>query len=362
MPVGITDLKSVITIPGNWDLTYLKRWSLADGTTFDRLVAQLGGAMVLFNRSLTQGYWAQYWYPTTQIESEYFVGGDSNELEKVSEYTRPDPLRGKTTGHMIPMHDYGGALGWTYMALRRGTMPKLSLGMRHLVERAQNTWQKRLLERLFTSASETVGTAGKSVPFADGGTADSAYVPPYYDGRTFLYTHNHFDRQLDTEAGRQASILAGMFHLMEHGIMPPYDLVIPEGDLALWYAMDEFVPPQRSGINTAALEVRGTVDEGTYVGLYECQYGVARVKTEARLPVNYCGLFKPAGHGSPMSPLAVRYEPGYPLGLSLVGTIQSFPLQDAVAYFTFGDGIANRLAGYACYFYSSSTYVDPTIT
>jgi len=361
MTIGITDLKSVIKIPTYWDLDYLKKWQLGDGATFDQMVSRMGAALVMFNRSLTQGYWSQYWYPTTTIETEYDTGGDSAELELISEFTRPDPLRGETTGHMLPMHDYGGAMGWTYMALRRGNMAKLSLGLRRLVERSQNTWEKKLLTRLFTNTYEAVGT-GRSMPFADGGTADSSYIPGNYGGQTFAYTHNHFAYAADSEAGRQAAVLAGMVHLREHGIMPPYDLVIPYADVASWYAHDEFVPPIRSNINTAALEVRGTVNEAEYIGLYETQWGVANVKVETRLPTKYMGLFKPMGHGSPQNPMVVRYEEGYPLGLSLVGTVQQFPLQDAVAYFTFGVGIANRLAGDCNFFTSGSSYTVPTIT
>jgi hypothetical protein len=362
MPIGITDLKQVIRIPSTWDLTYLRRWETSDGMTYDRLVARLGGAMVLFNRSLTQGYWSQYYYPTTGNEREYPIGGDGDELELTSEYTVPDPLIGASTGHMLPMKDYGGAMAWTYMALRRGNSEKLQLGIRHLIERAGNTWEKRLLERLFTSAAETVGSTGVSVPFADGGVADPAYIPPYHEGRTFLNTHNHFQRETDDSTGRIASVHNGMQHLREHGIMPPYDLIIPEADEALWTAEDNFIRPVRQSIITAGLEVRANISEDEYIGLWEDDYGLARVKVEQRLPANYMGLFKPQGYGSQANPLVVRYEEGYPLGLTLVGEIKQFPLQDAIAYFTFGVGVANRLAGVATYFAAAGDYVDPTIS
>jgi len=363
MAVGITDLKQVILLPTTWDLAYMKQWQTVDGMGFDQLVSRVGAALTLFNRSLTQGYWAQYFYSTTESEFEYPVGGASDELEKTSEYTRPDPLKGESSGHMIPMHDYGGAMSWTYMAMRRGKADKLLLGVRRLVEKAQNTWQRRLIERLFHSTAETVGTTGVSVPFADGGVADARYIPPYYDGRTFLNTHNHFARTTDDSAGRVASVTAGFTHLREHGIMPPYEMIIPEADVALWAAEDEFVPPVRGSIITAGIEVRGEISEDMYIGLWEdATWGVARVRTEPRLPANYMGLFKPAGQGSPQSPEVIRYEPGYPLGLALVGEVKNFPLQDSIAYLTFGNGIANRLAGYCVYYAAGGAYTDPVIT
>src|SRR5581483_3320355 len=119
-----------------------------------------------------------------------------------SRNSRPDPLRGDGTGHMLPLKDYGGALGWTYLALRRMIAQRYQRDIRRLIERSQNTWEKRLMERLFKTSVDTVGNTGKSVPFADGGTADADYVPPSYQGRTFQNTHNHFLRYTNDATGR----------------------------------------------------------------------------------------------------------------------------------------------------------------
>jgi hypothetical protein len=73
-------------------------------------------------------------------------------------------------------------------------------------------------------------------------------------------------------------------------------------------------------------------------------------------------MFKPAGRENTDTPLIVRYEQGYPIGLSLVAKIDQFPLQDAIAMMTFGVGVANRLAGAATYFNSTGVYVNPTIS
>ena len=360
MTIGYTDLKSVIQFPQDWDLTYLRRWSLPAGVSFDQVVARLGSALVLFNRSLLSGYYGQYVQVTTDIAMEYDTGGDSGNLEEMAEYARPDPIQGKSTGHMLPMKDYGGALGWTYTALRRGTMPKLERDIKRLIERSDNTWRRKLLGRLFTSVYESVGT-GKSVPFADGGTADSAYIPTSYGGATFAYTHNHFAAAADSSAGRSAALLAMSNHLFEHGIMPPYELLVPEADVAAWSAQTEFVKPDRGYMAAYGTLERATVDESTYIGIMELDRAWCQVKTETRLPTKYAGMFKPYGAGNTNTPLVVRYEQGYPLGLALVATIQQFPLQDAIAMMTFGFGIANRLAGAATFFTGGASYVDPTI-
>jgi hypothetical protein len=280
----------------------------------------------------------------------------------VSEYGRPDPLRGDGTGHMLPLKDYGGSLGWTYLALRRMISQRYQRDIRRLIERSQNTWEKRLMERLFKTSVDTVGNTGKSVPFADGGTADADYVPPSYQGRTFQNTHNHFLRYTNDATGRSSAIKAMASHLFEHGLQSPWDLVIPEVDQASWTAQSEFKKPQRVQIITQAVEVRASVDEETYIGLIETDLGFFYVKTSPRLPTAYAGAFKVFGPGNTQNPLIARYEEGYPLGLALVGRIEEFPLQDAVAYFTFGVGVGNRVGGVCTYFASSGNYVDPTIS
>src|SRR5574337_428433 len=129
MAIGYSDLKNVIRLPQDWDAGYLQQWALKDGTTFDQVVNDVGAALVLFNRSILQGYWSGYLQtPTTQPALQYSTGGESgSELAPVSEYGRPDPVRGDATGHMLPLKDYGGALGWTYLALRRAIKGRIDL-------------------------------------------------------------------------------------------------------------------------------------------------------------------------------------------------------------------------------------------
>lgn len=362
MPLGYSDLKTVVRLPANWDLTYLKKWSLKDGTTFDVLTRRVATALTLFNRSLTSGYMSQYIQTTQDMTLEYDTGGESAVLAEVSEYGRPDPIYGDFTGHMLPLHDYGGALGWTYMALRRGNMSRFDRDIGRLINRATNLWQNRVLWRMFTMAAEAIATSGKSAPFADGGTADTTYIPPSFEGRNFLNTHNHFLRTADDAAGRTAAMTAMGNHLREHGIMPPWDLIISETDKAAWVAQTEFKKPLRDVFTTAGVETRAIVPEETYIGIMETSDGWFRVRPEPRVPTKYCGAFKPAGFNQPGAPLLVRTEEGFPLGITLVGTVQQFPLQDAIAYFTFGIGIGDRLAGVANFSNASGNYVEPVIT
>jgi hypothetical protein len=292
---------------------------------------------------------------------EYDIGGDSEMLEEISEYAVPDPILAKGTGHMIPLKDYGGSLGWTYMGLRRAHARHLDRDIRRLIERSRNTWEKKLMTRLWKSVYEAVGSSGRSMPFADGGTADADYIPPSYEGKVFDSSHTHYFCEADSGAGRLAGAKDMAGTLYEHGIMPPYDLIIPRADIADWTALTEFTKPTRAFLETMGVETRANLADD-YIGLIELDESWMFVKPVNRLPANYAGLFKPVGFNSPLAPMQVRYEEGYPLGLSLVGRLENFPMEQAVAYFTFGVGIADRLRGSVCFFDAGGTYVDPTIS
>ena len=359
--LGLADVKHVIRLPGAWDLAEMKKWQLKDATTFDVMITRMAAALALFNSSLRGGYLSNFLQLSSELTLEYDSGGDAAELPEVSEFDNPDPILAESTGHMIPMKDYGGALGWTYMGLRRARSGSLDRDIRRLLLRSKNTWEKRILTRMFKSTYDVVGSTGKSVPFADGGTADATYIPPSYEGTTFAYTHNHFGRQAADAAGRTAALKAMAETLYEHGIMPPYDLLISAADIALWAAQTEYKKPERAWLQTMGVEARARIADD-YIGVMELDRTWCFVKPTNRLPTAYAGMVKPAGFNSPAAPLVVRYEEGFPLGLTLVGKLDHFPMEQAIAYFTFGIGVADRVKGAATYFASAGNYVSPTIS
>jgi hypothetical protein len=372
MLLGPTDMKNVLRLPDTYDLTYLRRWNGREGSRVDfaELARTTAGAFNIFNSNLTNGYWSRYVTTTTNLTADDEVGNDGGELPELAEYTDNDAVYADSTGHMIPMKDYGRLMSWTYWALRRGDNASLERQIRIFVQQAQNTWDKRLLTRLTKSTADTVGSAGKSVPFADGGVADDDYIPPANGGYTFDNTHTHFLRQTADATGRDAFLAAAGLHLRHHGINGPYDLVIPEADVASWAALvgtgtnhATYIRPTRDGILTTNVQVRALVNNGDYIGAIETDRDVFLIKPESRLPTNYAGVYKPMGFGNPMNPLIVRYEAGFPMGLTLIQEQPGvFPLQNARGVFTFGTGIGYRLAGVNGYFAASGSYVDPVIS
>jgi hypothetical protein len=362
MPFGINDLKNVIRIPVNWDLAYMRQWQTADGVTWDRIVARMGAALSLFNRSLTSGVWGSFIRTTTDLGVEYAISGENDELPPMPEHNRPDLFAGEAGGHMIPMRDYGGGLGWTSLALRRATANKMDLSIQAIIDRGRVTWERRILERMFKSNVVRVGAGGVSLPFADGGVGDSEYIPVPSGGYEFDATHNHYFRETDDASGRSAALIAMATALREHGHTPPYTLVIPEADVAVWAAQDEYTPPANAILQTVGLERRAVnVDTSLYTGVFEVDRAWGFIMPTSRVPANYAGMFKPYGFGSASNPIAIRYEPGYPLGLTIEGQVVIYPLQEAVAMFTFGAGVNDRTNGALTYFAANGDYVDPDI-
>jgi len=363
MPFGINDLKNVIRIPVNWDLAYMRQFQTANGETWDRVVARLGAALSLFNASLTQGPWADYFRVTTDTGIEYAIGSGSGELPPMPEHNRPDLFAGDSSGHMIPMRDYGGGLGWTSLALRRATSGKLDLSIQTLIDRSRTTWDKRMFERLFKSNVVRVGASGLSMPFADGGVADPDYVPASWGGVDFTSSHNHYFRFADSSAGRTAALKAMVDTLREHGLTSPYILTIPETDTEAWAAQTEFTPPANAILTTQGLERRAVnVNTDLYTGVFETDRGWGLIMPTPRLPTKYAGMFKPFGFNNVNNPLVVRHEDGFPLGLTIEGQVIIYPLQEATAMFTFGIGVNQRLNGSLTFFNASGDYVDPVIS
>jgi hypothetical protein len=362
MPFGINDLKNVIRIPVNWDLAYMRQFQTADGVTWDRVVSRLGAALTLFNRGLTRGELAPFFRTTTDLGVEYRVGHEGGELPPMPEHNRPDLFTGEESGHMIPMRDYGGGLGWTSLALRRATAARLDSQVAAIIDRAGNTFTNRLLERLFYMNETRVGAAGVSLPFADGGASDAEYAPVSWGGYNFDTTHNHYFRLTDDATGRTAFLNQGSATIREHGHPSPFILVVPEVDVDLWVAQPEFTSPERAALLTAGLERRAIVpDTDTYIGLWETARSWGYIMPTSRLPANYAGMFKLYGHGNSRSPLVVRYERGYPFGLSIEGQVIIYPLQEAVTMLTFGAGVNDRTNGALVKFAGAGDYTNPVL-
>lgn len=360
--LGFGDLRDT-ALPSLIDLAELKKIELADGTTFDQVANEIRVGMQALNAELlAMPHYGGLFSVQDSVEVEYPVG-TTNGIEVATEYSTGDPKRGATTGHSLPILPYRRVLGWTFLGLRKSRRTTIDADVRSAVTDIRSGWQKSALTRFFKSTAETVGaTSGASVPFADGGTADSNYIPlPSPEGKTFLSSHSHYLRVSTLDLS--TAINPAIAHLAEHGHASPFEIIGSEADVATWSSLVKH-PNWEGLIYRAATDRANVGDIGSYFGYIETDYGIARVWLSPRVPTAYFGAFKTYGEGDPRNPIRVRIDPKTGFGWNIVsGQWVNMPLNLAVLYAEYGFGIGeDRTNGVAVKIYGSGSYTDPTIS
>lgn len=350
--------------PSLWDLEEMKKVEMADGTTIDDVIRDVTDALNLVNQDLlSDPVYAGLISVQEKVEVKYPVGV-TNGFVELSEYGRPDPGRGKTTGHSLPFNRRGRSTGWTMMGLMEAAREDVDSDVRSVITDAQNDWQQRILRRFFKMEAENVGdTSGASVPLADGGVADSNYVPlDGPDGEQFTSSHDHFLRY-DSIAN---AIGPTVEHMVEHGHEPPFDVIGAHVDASTWSGIEGWKAPTWSDINYFASQTEraAIADIRRYNGYVETDYGLARVKLTTRIPTGIFGAYKSYGPLDARNPLRVRTSSVYGFGYRLLpGQWVNAPELLAVVGFFYGVGVGeDRTNGVCVEIDSSGDYATPTIS
>ena len=366
MPVlGIADLKQ-FALPLGVDASEIARYQLADGTNYDQLLNDISAALALTGNSiLNDPIYGSLIGETTEMMKEYRQGAGTTGMQVRTEYTRADPQRGATIGHMIPLKRFDYTLGWTADFLRYARRGQLDADIQDALYGVVDNAQRSILTRFFTTTENQMGSSGYDVPFVKGaGTV--LFTPPPYNGQTFANTHTHFDRQ--TTSAQATTLKAGAKTLWEHGITGPYMAIIPFADITTYTALTGWIKPQR-GIEYVRTDSAANfgvlpMDDQAFIGAFETDNGIAYCWASPRLPTNYLGMYKSYGTNNPNNPLALRYAPDFGAGPVLMRSpaFRMTPLEQVDFWHDIGIGMNNRLNGYACYFNAAGSYVDPTIS
>lgn len=360
--LGINDLKQY-AIPSNWDASYLRNLQLEGGTNYEGLISEIAAALSVANSELLNDpLYGSLVSSTPEANIEYRTGV-SNGFEAHSEYTGPDNKRATTGGHMLPMLPYDRGMGWTWDFLRKARPSQIEADIASALDDLKNIYQQKILTRLFKSTYDSVGS-GKSMPLADGGTADSTYIPVNVPSRAsaFASSHNHISY---LNGITQANIETVVANLWEHGFDAPYDMVIAEADLSSWANTSNVTgwvskaAPEIQYGNTTAL---ARVDE-SFVGAILTRKGAVRVRATARIPTAFYSVYKSFGVNDQRNPLVIRESPMYGLGAVLLAGdhIRQYPLENAVLFTEFGVGVKERIGAVAMKNHASA-YADPTIS
>jgi len=368
--LGFGDLKDT-ALHSLWDTSTIVKDQLADGTTFAQMVGDVQGMINELNNSLlSMPHYSGMFAIQDEPTMEYPVGV-SNGFEEATEYSVPDPRRGLTTGHMLPLKEWDRSLGWTIRYLRKARMDRVDADVRSVMVDGRKLWQQRLLTRFFSSTANTVGsTSSADVPFADAGSADSNYVPPDSpDGEAFTSSHEHFldygDTGITQDTLDNSAISVALEHLQEHGHEAPFDLIGARTDAGTWAAVEGWKSPNWPQIAYHASAVEralGVADIGEYFGYVETDYGIGRVWLTPRLPTLNFGAFKSYGPGDQRNPLRVRIDRRTGFGFRLVeGNFVNAPMMLAMVFAEFGVGVGDRVNGVAVDLQTNS-WAAPTIS
>jgi hypothetical protein len=352
-------------LPSGWDATELQRYALAEGTTYEAIVNDILAALEISNRDLMNDPLLGGMFSTTTEQGmEYRQGNTTVGMSERSEYTSADPRRGTTVGHMLPLRSFDRALGWTFDFLRKARRAQLDSDVAAAIYDVRDEFERRLLTRFFSDTDNQLGSSGYDVAFIKGG-GSVAYVPPPFGGLTFTSSHSHFLRY--ATGSRVDAVKESAKTLWEHGIIGPYEAVVPFVDVTTWSGLSGFIKPSR-GIDFFNVTTTGqagvmTMDE-SYFGALETDFGVVRLRHTPRLPTNYMGVYKSYGNNDQRNPLKVRYSPDMGMGAILLAgdRVRRYPLEEAIIMHEYGIGVADRLNGVAVYFAGSGSYTAPTIS
>lgn len=367
--LGFADLKDT-ALPSLWDTSTIVKAQLADGSTVGELLADLrGGLRILNGQLLDMPHYGNLFAVQDEPTVEYPIGV-SNGFTEATEYTPPDPKRGATTGHMLPLTAWDRGLGWTMMYLQDARREKLNADVASALADGKSLFQKRLLTRFFTSTGNTVGsTSNADVPFADGGSVDSSYVPPDSpEGETFLYTHSHFlgygTSGITQDTINQSAVDVALEHLQEHGHESPFEIIGSRTDASSWTAVTNWKAPEWPGVvyHASGVERAAVGEISSYFGYVESDYGIARVWLTPRLPTLHFGVYKAYPQSDARNPLRVRINRRQGFGfVDVPGVYVNAPSQMIVLYARFGVGVGDRVNGVGVDV-AASTYSSPTIS
>lgn len=361
--LGVNDLKQY-ALPTYWDASVLSQIRLASGETYEQWLAEVAAALAEVNGMLLTDPLISGLISTTDEAALEYRVGVSNGFETHTEYGLPDQKRAKTTGHMLGLSEYDRGMGWTWDFLRKARRVQLDADIASAIKDVRDEWAKQILTRLFKSTYTSVGT-GRSMPVADGGTADSTYVPVNHPDRAsaFAYTHTHLGR---LSGITQGNLETGLLHLWEHGIDGPYELLIAQADKGSWTTATNvtgYVPRALPEVRYGITQDLAAVSDD-YIGAVETIHGACRMRASARIPTKYWALYKSYGPQDQRNVMRVRYDPDFGIGAVLLAGdhIRQYPLENAIMYMSFGPNIGeDRCAAYLCYNHTSGAYTDPTI-
>jgi hypothetical protein len=293
-------------------------------------------------------------------------------MEEHTEYGRPDPQRGDTTGHMLPFRKWDESLEWTWDYLREARLSQIRADIANGVQSVRNRYRMEFLGRLFRRGDDSgaklgLGTSGLSPGFATAAASTGVdFIPPAYGGLAFTASHEHY---VAASGGWTVAAFQDIkTELREHGHQPPYNLIISPLDETTVAGLTGFVPVAKMLVNygsQTALANFGSdeMSPGIYsIGTLED----IRVWVVPGVPQHYGFAWRPYGSNSPRNPLRVRVRKGqtrlsvFAMPDPRAGNATT-PLQYLMFYTEFGVGVGEDRTNGTPRYMNNSSWTDGVV-
>lgn len=381
------DIKGVLTtlsntLPLGLDGTRIAQWLMKEGYSYDVLRADVVAAANGVNLEE-----ASAWGPMINIipddHFEYPTGGSVYKMPRLSELDRPQPRKGKNSGHMIDLWRVGDAIGGSEVFFRDARASVINSTIAQILIAGRNTLDIDILTRFFTNTENQLGSSGYDVGFCDGSTTVQ-YAPLEWNGKVFTTSHNHYLGYDSGSSKTFADVLDGLaLTITEHGHQPPLMALISETDVTTIRALTNFIKPvdastewDRGGLTTGNIyRQQGETQApppvgGRFVGWYDSNYGRMVLFASNRIPTGYVGMWKSYGVNDVRNPIAIRVHPAVGFGFYIAevpSQITTWPVKSIEVWNEYGvsangQGAMVRTAGAVGLLVSGGVFANPTIS
>lgn len=360
-------------LPGGVDGARVAQWMMRDGVTYGEFVNRVSLALGAANQALLDK-WGWLFNLTDEIMMEYPQGGSVAPMTELTDIDKHPLIHGQTIGHMLPWKYYGEAVGGTWRYFLDIRSAQLQASITEIVNRGIWRFEQTLLTRATSNTENAIGAAGYDVPFVRGSGGNIDFIPPAFDGASFVNTHDHFNGyNLSTPLAMDAVLDGQANELAEHGHVAPYTALVSRADIALFSALTNFV--------TIVDPIVSTIDRGSSttgsnyftrgqrdlarIGWYQSPVGLIELIATNRFPTGHVFVSKSYGVDNPRNALAVRVHPDIGFGLQIVTKTSEnldWPVEQVDVGMGFGVGVGqDRTNGTEGFLVAGGTWAAPTI-
>lgn len=363
-------------LPSGIDFGYVSQWKMQDGVSYGQVAQILVTAAGTVNEDMV-AKWGWLFSFTENIMVEYPQGNTAAPMPRITDDTRPKPVKANLIGHMVEENFNGDAIAGSRLFWERARSEQIYATAGAIIERAVWRFELDLLNRFFLNTEYTIGSGGYNVPFVRGNGGNVDYIPFSYEGQNFDATHNHFIGYNASTPKTFADVLNGLAaELAHHGHKPPFRAMVSRTDVdaGTFNALTNIIRFVNvagglivaGGSTSNPQFIQQTTYDYDHVADFQTNNGIVQLYATSRVPTGYVGMAKSYGQLDKRNPLVVYTYPGKGFGVSVVPQTvanEEVPISQIDLEFNFGVGVGkDRTNGAVGYLVAGGTYANPTIS